>query len=130
MLLPQPVAVTEGVSYTTVDRRIAVATTKGANAAGIAQAVFPAVPEGYLWLVERMTVMCDSALPTQATVYAGDPIPINLIDGTSRGNLDVADETSPALVQTGLPLTAVWSGCTPGAIGTIRVQYQLVTRNG
>lgn len=130
MLLPQPLAATQGVSYTIVDRRVAVATTQPAPASGVAQGELPAVPDGYLWLVDRMTVMCDSAAPTQATVYAGAPSPLNFVDGTSRGNLDVADETSPILVETGESLTVLWSGCTPGAVGTIRVQYQLVTRNG
>jgi hypothetical protein len=91
-------------------------------------ATFDPVPAGYLWLVQRITVLTDSTTPTQATVYAGYPSPQNFVDGTERGNLDTADESSPILIDSSVSLAVVWTGASLGSTAHARIQYQLVQR--
>jgi hypothetical protein len=120
---------TGGATLTVVDFRTAAGTTAPADASGVITYEFPPVDAGYLWLVERITVMCPSTTPTQAIVYAGGVSPTNFVDGTDRGNLDTADESSPILVDSSVVLTCQWTGASLGARGTVRVQYQLVQRS-
>jgi hypothetical protein len=89
---------------------------------------FDPVDSGSLWLVERITVLCDSSTDTQAVAYAGSPAARNFVDGTSRGNFDTADEASPILVDSNVVFTVQWTGASAGARGTARIQYQLVQR--
>jgi len=95
---------------------------------GTLTAEFEPVPSGCLWLLQRITVMCTSTTATQAIVYAGYPNPQNYVDATDRGNLDVADEAQPILIESNVPLVVQWTGASAGSQGTVRVQYQLVTR--
>lgn len=105
------------------------ARTATADATGTATVTFDAVPAGQLWLVERFAVSSSSSTQTTCQIYAGDPAPANLVDGTTSGNLDVADEASPILIDSSLSLNAQWTGASSGASCTVTVQYQLVQRN-
>lgn len=88
------------------------------------------VPQDETWLVDRMIVLCDSAADTEARVYVGSVRDTAFVDGSLTGNLDVADESQPVLVDAGEPLTCVWSGAADGAVGTFAIQYRLVERRG
>jgi hypothetical protein len=125
--LPVSVARESGAGLQIVDYR-ARSVSATADATGTITAAFPTVDDGYLWLVERITVLCTSATPTQAVAYAGEPIAQNMVDGTSRGNLDTADQSSPVLIDSSIALTIQWTGASAGAIGVARIQYQLVQR--
>jgi hypothetical protein len=61
-------------------------------------------------------------------VYAGPPSQQNFVDGTESGNIDTADETSPILIESATALTIQWTGASMGAVGTARIQYQIVQR--
>ena len=126
--LPVSVAATAGAALQVVDYRSAYVTTTPAGADGTMTATFPYVPAGYIWLVQRITVLCTSSTSTRAMVYAGSPAAQNFLDGTDRGNIDTADESSPILLESSLSLIVVWTGASVGAVGTARIQYQLVTR--
>ena len=117
-----------GNALSVVDYRSVSQSTDPADAAGVIVATFDPVPPGLIWLVERMTVTTTSAPPTIAMVYAGAASSSNLVDGSSSGNLDTADEASPILIESNTSLTVVWTGAAAGAVGTCRVQYQLVQR--
>lgn len=117
----------DGAALLVVDYRTVSASTPAA-AGGTCSVTLEPVPAGMFWLVERITVLCTSTTPTTAYVYEGDPAPGNFRDGTSRGNLDVADESSPILVDSTRYLTVEWTGASAGAVGTVTVQYQLVKR--
>jgi hypothetical protein len=116
-----------GAALTVLDYKSA-ALDSIAGADGVILVEFPPVDAGTLWLVERITVMCDSSTPTQAVAYAGSPAARNFVDGTSRGNFDTADQASPILIDSNVVLTLQWTGASAGARGTARVQYQLVRR--
>jgi hypothetical protein len=118
----------DGAALVVVDYRT-VAASSAPAAGGSCSLTLEPVDAGYLWLVQRITVLCTSTTPTTAYVYEGDPAPGNFRDGTSRGNLDVADEASPILVDSTRYLTVVWQGASAGAVGTVTVQYQLVKRS-
>lgn len=121
-------AAAAGASLTVVDYRSQFARSAPADAAGIATVEFGPVPSGLLWLVQRMRVMTNSATASTLAVYAGPVDDSNMVDGTIVGNQDTADEASPILVDSNLMLTLQWTGATPGAIGTARIQHQVVQR--
>jgi hypothetical protein len=127
-LPPTAAAAGGGASLTVRDYVSTFQVTKPADATGVMTATFDPVPPGLFWLIERITVSTTSATPTTVMVYAGDPSPYTYVDGSAAGNLDVADESSPILVNSATSLTAVWAGASVGAVGTIRIQYQLVSR--
>jgi hypothetical protein len=52
----------------------------------------------------------------------------NLADLTLVGNLDIADENAPIVVDAGQVLVVVWTNTTPGAIYTARIQYRVLAR--
>lgn len=125
---PFSVAQVSGAALQVVDYR-SQSVKATADSSGTITAAFRPVDVGYLWRVERITVLCTSSTSTQAVAYAGDPLAQNMVDGTSHGNLDTADESSPILVDSSIPLTIQWTGASPGAVGVARIQYQLVKRS-
>lgn len=116
-----------GAALTVLDYKTASGTAV-AGADGSILVEFDPVDSGCLWLVERITVLCDSSTPTQAAAYAGSPAARNFVDGTAHGNFDTADEASPILVDSNVVFTLQWTGASAGARGTARIQYQLVQR--
>lgn len=118
-----------GAGLTVVDYRKEALRSAPAPASGIITLTFDPVGPGVLWLVQRITVLCTSTTQTAAVVYAGAVDPSNMVDGTSSGNLDTADESSPVLVDSSISLTIQWTGASPGAIATARIQYQVVQRS-
>ena len=118
-----------GAGLVVVDYRREAKRTTPADGTGVMLVTFDPVPAGLLWLVQRVTVTTTSTTQTQAGVYAGDPTPANLVDGTNSGNLDVADQASPILVDSSVSLNVQWTGASAGAVGTVTVQYQLVQRS-
>jgi hypothetical protein len=127
-LPPVRAQVAGGSALSVVDYRSEYLTTLPAGNDGILTIDFEPVPPGLLWLLQRTAVSTTSTTPTRALLYAGAAVPQNFLDGTERGNLDVADNASPVLVESSTSLTVQWTGASPGAIGTIRIQYQLVSR--
>lgn len=100
------------------------------GATGRCEATIEAVPPDQFWLVDRMTVTCTSSTETEARVYRGEERDANLVDGTVAGNLDIADEAQPILVEAGEELRCVWTGASDGAVGTFTVQVRVVERRG
>lgn len=127
-LPPTRAAGDAGAALSVVDYRSTSLTTDPAGPDGIMLATFDPVPPGNFWLLERITVSTTSTTGTRALVYAGAPSAGNFVDGTERGDLDTADEASPILIESSLSLLVIWTGASPGAVGTVRIQYQLVTR--
>ena len=113
---------------TVVDYRSPYLTSGPADAAGLMSVTFEPVPPGYLWLIQRATVSTTSTAATRAMMYAGAPSPQNFVDGTNSGNLDISDENAPIMLDSSTQLLIQWTGATPGATGTARIQYQLVQR--
>ena len=97
------------------------------EAGGIITATFLAPGPGYQWLIQRITVSCTSTTPTVATCYDSTVSPAYIVDTTPRGNLDIADENSPILIDTLRALVVQWTNVSAGASATVRIQYQLVT---
>ena len=130
MALPPTRAASEsgGAALAVVDYRSAAKISKPGGADGLLTVEFDPVDPGLIWLIQRITVLSSSTTQTRAMVYAGDPTGTNFVDGTSRGNLDVADELSPILLESCNRLTVQWTEASPGAQGIVRVQYQIVQR--
>lgn len=97
-------------------------------AGGRAAIEFDQLDTNELLLVDHAVVFCDSAAPTSVRWYAGGEDPQRLLDGSDRGNFDVADW--PAGLQlTATSLLVVWSGATDGAIGALTAQARLLRRS-
>lgn len=116
-----------GAGLRVLDYRREAASSEPA-AGGTARVSFDGPDSSRLWLVERIAISCTSSTATSARVYAGDVGPLFLVDSTESGNADIADETSPVLVESTRPLIIVWSGVQDGATATATIQYQLVER--
>lgn len=110
------------------DRYPRTVTTPAATASGTVTGTFQPVPAGRLWLVERIVVSCTSSTPTAAAFYTDNVNAAGLVEGTSAGNFDIADENSPLAVDGGSTLIVQWTGASVGAVGTCRVQVRELMR--
>jgi hypothetical protein len=101
-----------------------------ANGSGVATITLDPVPPGNVWLLDYVVVSSTSDLTSALNLYDGLPAASTLLDGTgSLGNSGVAVYSPPRLILGTRQLTAVWSGCTPGAACTLRVEYRLQTQD-
>lgn len=76
------------------------------------------------WNVKLMNTTTTSTTQTKCSVYRGDINAGNQIDYTNTGNGD----TSPvdAIYRVGDKITVRWTGGTPGAIATFRLEGDVV----
>ncbi|MCW2754665.1 MAG: hypothetical protein JWQ32_2076 [Marmoricola sp.] len=112
------------------DYKQVVGTSPAAPASGITQLTFGPVPDNQMWLLDRITVSCNSAAVTTCTLYldiASDPL--HALDYTPSGNYDVADEAAAIQIPTNSSLIVQWTGATPGAVGNARAQLRVLLRN-
>lgn len=109
------------------DRYWRTVTTKPA-AGGLATGQFQQVQAGRIWLVERIVVWCTSSSPTAAVFYTDTVQTASIVEGTSAGNFDIADENSPVVVDALSSLIVQWTGASNGAVGTARVQVREMMR--
>lgn len=65
------------------------------------------------WLVRRFLIR--GPADSQARIFAGEPAVTTLADGTSAGDLDVADYAQPLYVPPTVPLVVVWTHRDTGA---------------
>ena len=94
-------------------------------AGGSVTASFPAVPYDYFWSVEQIAVTNSSSTSTVAKVYVDQPVAdINVIASTLSGNLDSDDVNSPIIVLPTKVIYVVWTNCSLGAVGTVRLQVK------
>jgi hypothetical protein len=68
------------------------------------------VPEGYIWRIERVFVLCTSTTATDFTLYRTNPTPDRALDYTSSGNKNISDEHSLPVVYQGEILLGRWTG--------------------
>jgi hypothetical protein len=114
-----------------------------APAGTTAQVSFPGPNAPLLWWVDRITVKARAtvggafstfpASSSQGWVFVGTDVASavkdeNLADLTLVGNLDIADENAPIVVDSGQVLVVVWTNTTPGAFYTARIQYRVMAR--
>jgi hypothetical protein len=123
--LPLYRADSQGVTLLTTDY---VGDTKSAPAAanGTTSLQWDAVPVGYLWRVEIISVRATSSTAPQVVVTAGARVMAN----TYAGNYDIADQCSPILVQGGEQLGFSWYGIDAGQTPTVDIQYAVLKRTG
>ncbi|MFD9242753.1 hypothetical protein ACFV0D_12635 [Streptomyces sp. NPDC059556] len=122
-MLPTAIATVSGMTLTTVDI-LPLSQTATADADGTAEALFPQVDSGYLWLVDAMSVRSTSTEQTRCEVWAGP----RLMDGSDDGTFDFSDRNSPILVNSGEELRVRWTGATPGALCVFDGQYTYLRR--
>lgn len=91
---------------------------------GVATVTLTPAPVGSVLRVERISISTTSTQATTCSVYVGTVNAANLMDYSSNGNLDVADESHPILVPGGTPLTLQWNSMSPGSTASARVQYR------
>lgn len=80
------------------------------------------VPPGVYWKVDRAAIRCTSTVLTPVlSVYLGSASDENLLDGSSNGDLDFADNNSPWRVPPGETLRLVWRNADNGAIASAMI---------
>lgn len=92
---------------------------------GSVTAQFPPVPYDFFWSVEQISVSCNSTTPTTAKVYVDTPVAdINVIAATLAGNSDQDDVNSPIIILPTKYLYVVWTNCSIGTVGSVRLQHK------
>lgn len=81
-----------------------------------------------LWLIDRAIIDCSSVFVTSLRLYEDAPDPSRLLDGSDRGNFDVAEYPSGLVVRPSSVLVAQWTGASDGAVGTLRLQVRQMRR--
>ena len=95
------------------------------SAGGSVTAQFPPVPYDYFWSIEQISVSCTSTTTTTAKVYVDTPMAdINVIAATLAGNSDQDDVNSPIILLPTKYLYVVWTNCSIGAVGSVRLQHK------
>lgn len=96
-----------------------------ANGAGFASVALGPVPPASVWLIDYITVTAASAAESSLNLYDDPQAPAeSLIDGTTNGNSAIAPYQPARRLLGSRSLVAVWTGCTPGARCTIRLEYR------
>ena len=94
-------------------------------AGGSVTAQFSPVPYDYFWSIEQISVSCTSTTTTTAKVYVDTPAAdINVIAATLAGNSDQDDVNSPIILLPTKYLYVVWTNCSLGAVGSVRLQHK------
>jgi len=86
------------------------------------------LPGDVLWLVDHAVVACTSSAPTSVRWYTTREDPLNLLDGSSAGNFDVADWPVGLQIEPGSALVVVWSGASDEATGVMTAQVRVLRR--
>lgn len=126
MLLPVSSPAAAAWSVWDYSEKIATTDVPGDGSASV-PAVIGEVPQGDLWLVDRIVVSTspDDELTT-ARLYVDYVDQGHLIDGTRSGGFDVADNASPMQLREGTSLLCVWQDAQNPALATIRVQLTIL----
>lgn len=93
---------------------------------GLATHTLRAVPQGYRWLIDyiTVTVVSSATASPQAVVYVDSVDARNVLDGTSDATGAVAAYAPPRAISQGSQLVVIFSGAAPGAVTTVRVEYR------
>lgn len=84
---------------------------RGSGLVATGQVIIPlgTCPSGAQWFIERIMLFCTSTTTTTFALYEDDVDPMYLLEETTDGNDNVADEASPPVVSGGSAIVAVWS---------------------
>lgn len=97
--------------------------TQRADSAGKATIALPKVGAALRWGIERIVVANDGTATPTVRVYIGDEEITNIVDGTTQGDLDIAEYDNPMLVSSQRQLTVVWTGADADSLCILRLQY-------
>lgn len=122
-----------GQGWQLTDYKPGLTLTGKADASGTATLTADPVPPGYMWAVQRAIVSSTTTTGNpKVRLYDSSVGNGNLLSGSDSGRYDEADyPAGPGmLVDQSRQLVAVWTGCQPGDVCTLRLQIgvlQLVT---
>jgi hypothetical protein len=97
------------------------------TAGGTGTVMFPPVPSGAMYLLQRYVVACENDPGSQCSLYLGEIATPFLEDGTLRGDLDVADGSPPIMVPGGEVIIFHWVNAGTGNVATAKIQYALAS---
>lgn len=126
VIVPQA---TGGTAYgwELVDYRTVSATSAPA-AGGAAVVELPMLGPDEMWIIDHAAVYCTSTTQTELRWYAGQVAPHALLDGSGKGNFDVADWPGGLQIAPGISLVSVWSHASDGAVGTLTAQARVLRK--
>ena len=99
------------------------------NGAGVCEQQWQCPADQY-WQVDRAFVRTNSGAATTLIVYTGGAVPSEEdgLDGSTSGNLDVADNAAPWRVMPGQYLTLRWTGASAGTVAKAHLQGRILKR--
>lgn len=118
-----------GLYTANVGKQTVVSAPAAADGATVSCA-FPVVQDpDYAWRVDRVAVQCTGSKVPLCLLYDDPQMRTgDLVDGTTDGGLNIADNASAILLLQGDQLIVVFEGCSAGAIATVRIQYAVLRR--
>lgn len=126
VILPQQLPTASGWSladFNTIRQRTAPA------AGGIAMLDLGQLDGDEMWLVDHAVVACDSTTATEVRWYESSISDLALLDGSARGNFDVADWPVGLQIAPSQTLLVRWTGASDGARGILTVQCRVMRRS-
>jgi hypothetical protein len=81
-----------------------------------------------MWLLDHAVVQCTSSASTRLRLYETVVDPLQLLDGSDKGNFDVADWPAGLLLSPGTSLVAQWTGAAAGAVAALTLQVRVLRR--
>lgn len=121
--VPQAVPTPAGWVVATYRPRLVLRTPPAAG--GTMTATADQVPGGQMWRIERAVCSSTSSAATALRLYDAGATDVPC-SGTDTGNYDEAEYPNGLLIDQGLQLTAVWTGASDGARGTLRLQVAVM----
>ena len=95
------------------------------SAAGVAELRFGPPPANHMWLLESVIVHVANAPGSSCSVFVGAATTINLVAGTTKGDLDTADQSPAIYVPGGQSVIVRWADAGAGNTCTASIQYQV-----
>lgn len=99
-----------------------------ADAHGVATVELDQLAGDEMWLIDHAVASCSGSALCELRLYAGAVADRALLDGSSRGNFDVADWSTGLRLQPATSLIARWTGASPGALATITLQVRVLRK--
>ena len=120
---------TKGTAFRVVDKTTKLAKSPPA-VGGTMTAIFDPVPSDYWWEIEREVSQTNSTNITPVSLFVGSAdIAGSFRDGSATGQKSVADNNSVLRIGPGEVLSAVWTNANLGDIGTLHIQYTVLTKD-
>jgi hypothetical protein len=96
---------------------------------GVATVEFDQLEQDEMWLIDHAVIQCPGENGTVLRIYDGGVHPLRLLDGSDRGDFDVADWPAGLRIRPSSFLVAQWVGVLDGSVATLTLQARRLRRS-